>query len=61
MEALSLGWDREKDRQGVGNGPPLLGSKRMSVGETLAIILTNSAVVSRAHHVFSPTLEIELE
>lgn len=29
--------------------------------ETLAITLTNSAVISRAHHTFSPPLKIELE
>lgn len=29
--------------------------------ETLAIILINSAVISRARHIFSPPLKIELE
>lgn len=29
--------------------------------ETLAIILTDSAVISRAHRIFSPPLKIELE
>lgn len=29
--------------------------------ETLTIILTNSAVISRAHHIYSPPLKIELE
>lgn len=29
--------------------------------ETLAITLTNSAVISRAHHTFSPPLKTELE
>lgn len=29
--------------------------------ETLAVFLTNSAMVSQARHTFSPTLQIELE
>lgn len=43
----------------MGDGPPLLCSKWVPVGAHLAIILTNSAALSWAHHTFSPTLKIE--
>lgn len=43
----------------MGDGPPLLCSKWVPVGAHLAIILTNSAAPSWAHHTFSPTLKIE--
>ena len=59
MEVPHLVWDREEDMQSMDDGPPLLCSKWVPIGAQLAIILTNCAALSWAHHTFSPTLKTE--